>query len=264
MKMKSLVVACAFPVSMLAASAYAAAPSGAPSLTSKTPSVLPAPGAISTKPVIRALPTLRNNNGYMEIGEEKDLVATLTGPDGAPLAGKTVTFNLHDSKGELAIPLGSAVTNESGRATLTRARVFERPGLKPQVGQYTIRNEFAGDESFGAARGDGSFLLQKGSTSCKIGPTEDGLATAYLTFAKPSYARVNDELPESQVPTFTINGVVTPWRRLPSGRWDDGRGLQGSGPWTVKMVYKGSALYHPCERERKITNRSETTYHGPH
>lgn len=259
--MKNLVVACAFPISMVAASAYA----GEPSLSPKKPSVLPAPRTISTKPVIRALPTLRYNNGYIEIGDEKDLFATLTGPDGAPIADKTVTFNLHDSKGALAIPLGSAVTNDSGRATLTRARVIERPGLEVQVGQYTMRTEFAGDASFAAARGEGSFLLQKGSTSCRIGPSEDGLATAYLTFAKPSYARANDELPESQVPTFTINGVVSPpWRRALSGRWDDGRGLQGNGPWTVKMVYNGSALYHPCAHERRITNRSETTYHGPH
>lgn len=283
MKMKKAFMAFALTVPAAALTAHAAEPPPAQKTPAqktpaqkapvqkapvqKVPSVLPKQpsGPISHRPVIRILTSLRYDNGYMEIGEEKDIYATLTRADGTPIVGKTISFNLYDENGKLAIPLQSAVTTESGRATVVRARIVERPGQTLRVGQYTMRTEFSGDAELMAARGAGSFLVQKGSTRCKVGKSRDGAATAYLLFAKASSGGV-DELPASEVPTFTINGAATSassWRWV-GGGWQSDWGLQGSGPWKVEMVYAGSALYHPCAGERIVPNSNETTYGGPH
>ena len=96
----------------------------------------------------------------------------------------------------------------------------------------------------------------KASTRCRLGRSEDGSATAWLEFQKADNGPWNTERYE-----LIVNGKVTTSRT----DWPMSTAqLTGNGPWKVSMVYKGSALYHPCASERTSTNPKETTYGGPH
>ena len=74
-------------------------------------------------------------------GKTVNLIANLTGVNGTPLAGKTITFNLN---GDIA---GTAVTSTNGIATLNYKL--------NKSGNYPITADFAGDHVYVASRSTG-------------------------------------------------------------------------------------------------------------
>lgn len=260
MKWTNIALSCALPISMFVVSAHAAVPSPVPSIQ-KQP-VTPGRPLPIKRPTVY-VPSLQAVNGSMEIGRETNLHAHLNiKPEGGPsLAGRTIAFSMREANGALVADLGNAVTDASGHATVG-AWVTETPGLKLRIGAYKLQVEYKGEAGLVGTRGEGTLVLQKGSTSCVLDRTEDGMASARLTVGPKTSNGITFIVPSSENPSFTVNGAATQWNRSTIGRYL--YPLPGSGPWKVKMIYSGGALYNPCASERTITNSSETTYGGPH
>jgi len=93
-------------------------------------------------------------------GATVTLAATLTS-QGAPVANKTIRFSIDD------VDAGTALTDASGRATLTTTL----PGLAPGVYPEGIRALFIGDETLGAAIATAALTVEAPSADLSIAAT---------------------------------------------------------------------------------------------
>ena len=151
------------------------------------------------------------------VGASADLKATLTGPGGSPLSGKSVAFTVAGVGG------GSAVTNASGVATYT----LLIPGATIP-GNYTISASFIGDADYLASASSSALTVSGGATGV---PTQ--------TVAVDRSGAVTDRVPLlgylRQPGTF--NGYAG---RMLSFSVDGGPAIPG-GP--TNAVGKANALY---------------------
>lgn len=272
MKLKTIALAAALPVSMLATGSSHAQlkpkPPGRVEPVKPTPPgrvgpVKPTPpGRIDPKPAPGALRTptqLRTGGAYGEPGDQKPVWATLTDGTGAPLAGKAVTMSLALRTGTgpnapLTIVATEPPSETDEKGTARTYLTVPDVAPAPKGSAYVLLAEFAGDAATSKATAEGSFHVQKATVFCVLDLSAHSGAPIGLQ-------RRSDKrwLPNSETFTATVNGkeVKSIGSKLIVG-------LLGEGPWVVKAAYKGSDIYRPCVGERRYTNPSETRYSGPH
>jgi hypothetical protein len=210
------------------------------------------PGPIGTSPAPRQQPraklvtAVQTSNVLGAVGDSKVFEATVTA-NGAPLAGKLVTFSLSPPYSGL---LGTAKTDATGKAKASY--------LVPPVGQKTwaFRAAFAGDDDALASEATASFTTLKAATKLELGDLswgsykneeggEHGTISVKLTFGAPAQTLAKPV-------TMKVNGQP---RTLPATGYSLVALPTDATTWTVSVAYDGD--------ESHLSAAAERTYHKP-
>lgn len=169
-----------------------------------------------------SLTTLSGVSGSGVYNGSATLSATLEG-GGTRLAGKAVGFTLQGQ------PLGTAITDSEGRATLSGVALS---GLG--AGSYTdaVTAHFAADEGFEASQGQGTLVVAKAAqtlTFTSTPPTNAAVGSSYTVSASAS-SGLGVSYASATTGVCTVSGTTV--------------SFVGAGTCTVSASQSGNANYH--------------------